>query len=171
VLFALGMEVLGAAARKEVPMAEQIGVIIENSPDGLSRVYTTRQRTRGGCYPNTQCSPLESRAFNAIGAGEGDVVKLSLPQGGLFEGVALIYVLPIAALLAGALVGFWLGNLWGWPNAGSVLAAIGGLGAGLWAVRRLGRRRSLLRKVTPVITEIFKPAGKPPKPSQGTCCG
>lgn len=152
-------------------MAEQIGVIIENSPDGLSRVSTSRQRTRGGCYPNLDCKPLESRAVNAIAAGEGDVVRLSLPQAGMFEGVALVYVLPIAALLTGALGGLWLGAAWGWTNAVSVLGALGGLGLGLWAVRLLGRRASLRRKTTPVITEIVKPAGGPPQPPLGSCCG
>jgi len=152
-------------------MAEQIGVIIENSPEGFSRVSTSRQRTHGGCYPNLDCKPLESRAVNAIAAEEGDVVRLSLSQTGMFGGAALLYVLPIAALLAGTIGGLWLGAAWGWTNTASVLGALAGLGAGLWTVRLLGRRVGLRRKITPVITEIIKPAGAPPQPPLGSCCG
>jgi positive regulator of sigma E activity len=152
-------------------MAEQIGVVIENNPDGLSRVSTSRQRTRGGCYPNLDCKPLESRAVNAIAAGEGDVVRLSLPQAGMFEGVALLYVLPMATLLVGAVAGLGLGAAWGWTNIASVLGALAGLLVGFGAVKLIGRRQSLQRKVTPVITEIVKPSGGPPQPPLGSCCG
>ena len=152
-------------------MAEQMGVIIENRSDGLARIFTSRRRARGGCQPSLDCDLLESRAFNKIGAGEGDVVKLSLPQARLLEGVALLYVLPITALLAGALAGFGLGAAWGWAHVGSVIGALCGLGGGLWAVKRLGSRFRLHRKTTPVITEIVRPSGTPPKPPQGPCCG
>jgi positive regulator of sigma E activity len=137
-------------------MAEQIGVIIENNPDGMSRVFTSRQRARGGCLPNFKCNPVESHAVNAIAAGVGDVVKLSLPQAGLFKGVGLIYVLPIIALLVGAFVGLWLGTESGWTDVVSVLGALGGLGVGLGTVKLLGRSWGLRRKATPVITEIVK---------------
>lgn len=152
-------------------MAEQIGVIIENLPGGLARVSTSRQRAHGGCHPGLDCDPMESRAVNSIAADEGDVVKLSLPQASLFKGASIMYLLPIAALLAGSVAGFWLGAAWGWANTGSVLGGIGGLGIGFWAVKALGRRRKLHRAATPVITEIVKPSGAAPQPPRGSCCG
>jgi sigma-E factor negative regulatory protein RseC len=152
-------------------MAEQIGVLVEKQPNGMSRVLTRRRKARGGCQPGLNCAQLESRAANAVNASVGDVVKMVLPQKGLLLGASLLYVLPMAALLAGVLVGFGLGAASGWVNLGSVLGALGGLGIGLWAVKRIGSRSRLHRKTTPVITEIVRPSGTPPKPPQGPCCG
>jgi positive regulator of sigma E activity len=152
-------------------MAEQIGVILGNDTNGMTRVLTSRLKAHGGCHPGLECDQLESRVVNPINAGVGDVVKISLPQKGLFKGAAILYLLPIAALISGVLGGLWLGAGAGWGDAGSVLGGLGGLALGFYAVRRLGGGGGLKRQLTPVITEIIRPSGDPPKPPQASCCG
>lgn len=152
-------------------MAEQIGVVVENQPNGMSRVLTNRQRAHGGCHPGLACDQLESRATNPVEAEVGDVVKIALPQKGLFKGAALMYLLPMAALITGSVAGLGLGSLGGWAGIGSVLGGLGGLAVGFGAVKGLGRSRRLNRELTPVITEILNPTEGPPRPPQASCCG
>ena len=152
-------------------MAEQIGVVVENQPNGMSRVLTNRERAHGGCHPGLECDQLESHATNPVEAEVGDVVKIALPQKGLFKGAALMYLLPLAALIVGTVLGLWLGGLGGWAGAGSVLGGLVGLALGFGAVKGAGRSRRLNRELTPVITEILKPSEGPPRPPQASCCG
>ena len=159
-------------------MAEQIGIIVDNETNGLARVLTDRRGACDGCHSGpSKCrgclsssGKLESHVVNPINAGIGDVVKITISQRDLFRGAALMYLLPIATLIAGAAGGFW------WMgDAGSVLGGLAGLGFGFWAVTRLGRSRRLSSRMTPKITEIVTrsdtPTGKPAKQLRPSCCG
>ena len=159
-------------------MAEQIGIVVEKEANGLARVLTDRKGACGGCHSGpSKCrgclstsAKLESHVVNPINAGIGDVVKITISQRELFRGAALMYLLPIATLTAGAVGGF----LW-MSDAGSVLGGIAGLGIGFWAVMRLGRSRRLSSRMTPKITEIVTHSDTPiPKPAnqlRPSCCG
>lgn len=159
-------------------MAEQIGIVVEKEANGLARVLTDRKGACGGCHSGpSKCrgclsssAKLESHVANPIDAGIGDVVKITISQADLFRGAALMYLLPIATLLAGAAGGFRLMG-----DAGSVLGGLAGLGFGFWSVMRLGRSRRLSRRMTPRITEIVTHSDTPPpKPAnqlRPSCCG
>jgi len=159
-------------------MAEQIGIVIENEANGLARVVTDRKGACGGCHSGpSKCrscltsAKLESHVFNPINAGVGDVVKISISPANLFKGAAIMYLLPIATLILGAVGGLWLGGTSGWGDRGSVLGGLTGLVFGFWAVTRLGRSRRLSRQMTPIISEIVTASDNPMKKLHPSCCG
>jgi len=167
-------------------MAERIGIVTSEGSQGWARVVTDRKGGCGGCHSSPSgcrscltSSKMESRATNDVGARNGDVVKLTLPSSAVFKGAALLYLLPIIALLAGAFAGLWVGGLWGWPDgSGAVVGSLIGLGLSVWAVIRLGRSPLLMRQMTPSITGIVQRAVIPQTGNPGhrpahpkTCCG
>jgi sigma-E factor negative regulatory protein RseC len=160
-------------------MAEQIGIIVENEANGLARVLTDRKGACGGCHSGpSKCrgclstsGKLESHVINAIDAGVGDVVKITIAPGNLFKGAAIMYLLPIATLILGAVGGLWFGGASGWGDSGSVLGGLAGLVFGFWSVTRLGRSRRLRRQMTPTITAIVTASDNPLKKMQPSCCG
>jgi sigma-E factor negative regulatory protein RseC len=159
-------------------MAEQIGIVIENEANGMARVVTDRKGACGGCHSGaSKCrscltsAKLESHVVNPINAGVGDVVKITISQANLFKGAALMYLLPIATLILGAVGGVWLGGTSGWGDSGSVLGGLAGLAFGFWAVTRLGRSRRLNRQMTPVISEIVTASDAPMQKLHPSCCG
>jgi len=159
-------------------MAEQIGIVIENEANGMARVVTDRKGACGGCHSGaSKCrscltsAKLESHVVNPINAGVGDVVKITISQANLFKGAAIMYLLPIATLILGAVGGVWLGGTSGWGDSGSVLGGLAGLVFGFWAVTRLGRSRRLSRQMTPTISEIVTASGTPMQKLHPSCCG
>lgn len=165
-------------------MAEQIGIVVDNETNGLARVLTDRKSACGGCHSarHSKCrsclttsAKIESHVANPIHAGSGDVVKITISQAELFKGAALMYLLPIVTLIAGAVGGLWLAGGSEWGNAASVLGGLAGLGIGFWAVARLGRSPRLSRRMMPTITEIITrseaPARGPVKQMRPSCCG
>lgn len=168
-------------------MAEQIGIVVDNMTNGLARVLTDRKGACGGCHSagHSKCrsclttsAKLESHVANPVDAGIGDVVKISISQAELFRGAALMYLLPIAALIAGAVAGLWLAGGSEGGNVASVLGGLAGLGIGFWAVARLGRSPGMSRRMTPIITEIVTRSGatareplRPVKQVRPSCCG
>ena len=166
-------------------MAEQIGIIVEKEANGLARVLTDRKGACGGCHSGpSKCrgclstsGKLESHVINAIDAGVGDVVQITISPKKLFQGAALLYLVPIASLITGAVAGLWWGAAAGWGDGASVLGGLGGLVLGFWAVARLGRSRRFSDRMTPVITAAITPSehSTPPathlvKPLQESCC-
>jgi sigma-E factor negative regulatory protein RseC len=166
-------------------MAEQIGIVVDNETNGLARVLTDRKGACSGCHTGpskcrsclTTSGKLESTVINPIGAGAGDVVRITIAQKDLFRGAALMYLLPIATLILGAVGGLWWGGTAGWGDGASVIGGLVGLGLGFWAVIRLGRSRRFSSRMTPVITAVVtpsdqskQPAAHPVKPLQESCC-
>lgn len=162
-------------------MAEQIGIITGIAPDGLARVLSDRKGACGGCHSGhggcRSClagSKFESRVTNTVGAQPGDIVKVRLNSSSFFKGAALLYLLPIAALMIGAFSGTWGAGKIGWQQTtGAILGAIAGIGiAGLLLIR-LDRSQSARRSLTPSIVEILSDGSSPTQaPTAGhACCG
>jgi len=160
-------------------MAEQIGIIQGIEVNGMARVLTDRQGACSGCHSGagkcrsclTTSGKLESEVINSIDAGVGDVVKITISQANLFKGAVIMYLLPIATLILGAVGGLWLGGTSGWGDSGSVLGGLAGLVFGFWAVTRLGRSRRLSRQMTPTITAIVTASDNHMKKLHPSCCG
>lgn len=166
-------------------MAEQIGVVVDNEANGLARVLTDRKGACSGCHSGpskcrsclTTSGKLESSVINSVDAGVGDVVRITISSKKLFKGAALMYLLPIATLILGAVGGVWWGDTSGWGDGASVIGGLVGLGLGFWAVTRLGRSRGFSSRMTPVITAIVtpsdqsnQPAAHPANPLRESCC-
>jgi sigma-E factor negative regulatory protein RseC len=135
-------------------------------------VETLRQSTCGSCTARAGCghgmvnSALEAksrgvvRALLPAGGGEPlslhDTVLISLPEQTFLRSAALLYALPLLAMLAAALVADHLYGDAGLSAAGAdlrvVLGAVLGLSAGLLALRVLSRRSAANPMLNPRVT-------------------
>lgn len=162
-------------------MAEQIGIITGIEPDGWARVLSDRKGACGGCHSGhdgcRSClagSKFESRVTNAVGAQPGDLVKVRLNSGSFYKGAALLYLLPIVALMIGALSGAWGAEQIGWQQTtGAVSGAAAGIGIAILILTRLDRSRSARHSLTPTIVEILSAGSSSSQAptAKHACCG
>ena len=147
-------------------MAENIGIVIKTEPNGTAQVLLDRKSACGGCQTTgggchsclASANKMQSRAVNAAGAKMGDVVKIQLSFGILSAGAAVLYILPIMAMLCGAFAGTWLAELLNITEMmGSILGAMCGLVFGFIIVILIDRSPGMRRRITPVITDIVTP--------------
>ena len=102
--------------------------------------------------------PTRVRVVNAVGAQPGEQVVIGIEESAIVHGSVLVYLVPLLALLGGAI----LGEAWLRPYAGDrewpvIVAAVAGLALGLVWVRgraqRLGREAwfqpTILRRAAP----------------------
>lgn len=91
------------------------------------------------------CSkPRQFQVDNPIDAGVGDEVIVSVADGAVLQGIGLVYLLPLALLLAGAVLG---GALVVSPEQRDAYAGVGaalGLLLGFVAAKWVSSRQSLL---------------------------
>jgi len=90
---------------------------------------------KGHCG-KAQTGPRHYALRNTVGAGVGDIVVVSVPEGAVLRAAALSYLMPLLFLFAGALVA---AARWG-DGLPAVVGAVLGLAAGLVALRMLSQR-------------------------------
>ncbi|NOZ68358.1 MAG: SoxR reducing system RseC family protein [Deferribacteres bacterium] len=89
-------------------MEEEIGVV--KSIDGMTaRVLVSRKASCCESCEKDVCDVpeegVETEAINAVGASVGQKVKIVMKSYSYFKGAMLIYVLPVFALIIGAVLG------------------------------------------------------------------
>jgi positive regulator of sigma E activity len=98
-------------------------------------------------------------AGNDVGAAVGDAVRVAVSAGAVVRASALIYLLPIAGLLAGAGLAQVTASLLYSPETAGNAAGFGGIagaaGAALLA-RRLGNRPGVGKAARPRITTVLR---------------
>lgn len=104
---------------------------------------------KGGCGSSKLsqlfCTqPRQFRVRNEAGVCVGDEVQVSMAEGALLRGAAMVYLLPLLLLLAGGGLGsYWAGDN---PVSHDIWAACGaliGLAAGFALARQLALRQRL----------------------------
>jgi sigma-E factor negative regulatory protein RseC len=155
-------------------MIEQDGRVLAVRGE-LAEVEGYRQSTCGGCAADGACgTSLLERFFgrrqpiltarNPIGARPGERVVLGVPEAALIEAAFVAYLLPLLAMIAGAIGGDYLAARLAPDLAGGIalLGAVSGLAAGLGWLARFSRRRGddaryqpvILRRVATVAAEV-----------------
>ena len=132
------------------------GVIREVCGDGYARVEIAMRTACGhscedcgGCAPGSR--ELIIRARNPLEAGPGDAVAVSAGTGKVLGAAALVYVLPLAMMLAAALVSAAAGG----SQTLCAVCALGALCLGAAAAVLLGKIRQKRSPVEYVITRRF----------------
>jgi sigma-E factor negative regulatory protein RseC len=133
---------------------EEIGVVVSVDGD-MAEVEGQRRSTCGSCAVNGACgtSLIDRylgrkrsllRAYNPIGAGPGDPVVLGVPEGALLEASFVAYLVPVLAMIGGAIAGdYTAGRLApAYAQAMSVLGGLGALAAAIWWLGRFSRAKS-----------------------------
>ncbi|MBK1724488.1 SoxR reducing system RseC family protein [Thiocystis violacea] len=146
-------------------MIEEQGIVIAVS-SGYARVRTQRQSACGHCEVSGACGtsllerffarrPVELTALNPVEAVVGDRVAVGISEQGLLKAAVAAYLVPVLALICGAVVGDAYGG--DHREAMSLLGAVVGLvlallwlrGYSVVSARNPGRRPRVLRRLAP----------------------
>jgi sigma-E factor negative regulatory protein RseC len=161
-------------------MAQTIGIVVETSSDGWATVVAEKGQGCSSCNAVSQChggsvsGKGKTSALNRIGARVGDRVIISIDSGTLLSRLAVLYLLPVAMMLTGALVGASM------HGGGGVVSNGHGIGYGLagfvlgFALSvAISRFWSKVRPVTPVISRIVthRLRSLATAPASGCGCG
>ncbi len=98
---------------------------------------------------------IDAVVAGGIEVAEGDEVRVELAPNNLLEAALVVYGLPLAGAVAGAVAAYAADTGDGW----AVAAACGGMIVGIVAGRLRLRNASCLRRFTPVVTARLAGAG------------
>ena len=144
-------------------MLEEHGSIVELKGKHIAVVLCKKSSFCKHCAAMETCQmgadnkSMLVEAHNVIGAGVGDKVKLVTSSKSFLQSSFLLYIVPLIALLAGAILGFGVGqHLKNGPDP-NLLAAIIGTAflAGSFLIIRVGSRAIPRENFMPRITEII----------------
>jgi sigma-E factor negative regulatory protein RseC len=124
------------------------------------------------CQSRESCQEGSGREMvievaNDLGAGEGDRIEISIPGGSFLILSLLVYLLPVAALIAGAVAGgAFAGTLHMNPTFASIVGGCLGIGVTFYALKRLDRSSRAQKEFRPRMTRILL-RSDPPHPENG----
>jgi sigma-E factor negative regulatory protein RseC len=142
-------------------MAQTTGFVVETRDDGRATVVAEKGQGCGSCGSAAQChggragGAQKTQVLNRIGASVGDRVTLSVDSGLLLSRMAVLYLVPVFGMLAGAFLGaFMSGGVDGPTSGRSIAFGLGGFVLGLVISVVVSRVWSSARPVLPVVTRI-----------------
>ena len=143
-------------------MATEEGVVIRTH-GRTAWVKTVRSEaceacaSRGSCTAMGGGNEMEVEVTNPVGAGIGDRVLLHFDTSSLLKATFMLYVLPILAMLVGAVFGSEAAVVLGW-NASAASATCGFFAffAVVFFVRRRANRMARQTSYQPAISRILQ---------------
>ena len=127
-------------------------------------VLTDRQSMCGTCEAKGFCKTLGggkemlSVASNPIGARIGDIVKIGIPLGTVTKASMVVYMLPAAGIVGGAVIGYFLGKMYNFDaNLSTLIGGAVCLGLSMLVVRQLNNILSRSPSYQPGIIKIINP--------------
>jgi sigma-E factor negative regulatory protein RseC len=143
-------------------MPQKTGWVIDTFDDGWAEVVTDRLEACAECASSRSCHSdcrslrLTNRVINAAGAKPGDTVSIYLSFRSVLKSASLLYLLPVACLLAGAFYGAHShAALSLSESAAAILFALVGLCTGFAALAIFSGPIARKAKLTPVITRVI----------------
>ena len=144
-------------------MSQEMGRVTHTSEDGWAMVVTQRKdachscQASQFCHALTDCSKLETKALNKVGAGVGDLVTIHLSSHTVLKGAFVLYLIPALGLLTGAVAGSDFSKQLALGETGvAILFGMAGLALGFIITAMISRRMSAGNRLTPEITHIVK---------------
>ena len=144
-------------------MALERGVVASINENGWAQVVTDRRDACGSCGGSHCCqatgpsSKMVTRALNRAGAGVGDLVSLSLKSVTVIKGAAVLYMIPMAGLMFGAISGAGLSPGMGVSEtAAAMILGFAGLALGFIVTTLVSKWMSVRRGLTPIITRVIR---------------
>jgi sigma-E factor negative regulatory protein RseC len=138
-------------------MQEEVGTVIE-SWGVTARVLVKRNSACEHCPSRSCCASLGGDlkgvdVSNVIGAEKGQKVKIGISQKAVLKASFILYMVPILALIVGAMLGDYLG-----PQHKQVWAVSMGVGffvGSYFVIKALSKHFENKAEYSPVITEIL----------------
>lgn len=144
-------------------MAHTKGLVISIKEDGMVQVATERKGACSGCNAANNCqscltnSKMVAEVLNNAGAKEGDLVDISLNSDVVLKGAAVLYLIPVAGLMGGALIGLGLKETLAISeSAATITFGFAGLCLGFLITAFISRWMSANNRLTPKISRIIK---------------
>ncbi len=138
--------------------------VVESIVGKKAMVRIQKSSACSACEARDSCDAGSGKGMtievsNELMASEGDLVEISISSGSFLKLTLLIYLLPVAALVAGAC----LGNEWGAyagcnPSVSAILAGGTATAATFLALQRFDRYQRKKRSLSPKMTRIFPAA-------------
>ena len=158
-------------------MEEVMGVVQRLDENHQAWVLAKRKSACSDCHDHHGCcamagggSDIMVKAKNSIGAHPGDHVMLRINRRIRIKWMLMLYFIPVAGALIGALIGAWLWH----TNGATVLTTLAGVIGGFVLLRFLAGNAKGANELTPEIVEKQKPGGasgkKPLSPGASGCC-
>ncbi|MFP4158136.1 MAG: SoxR reducing system RseC family protein [Desulfobacterales bacterium] len=139
-------------------MAREVGVVTKIK-GGNAMVKTQRAAACEGCSEKSTChsmgggKEMEIEALNPVHARVGDRVTLEFASGKMLQLSLLLYIFPIIALLAGAIIGNETAAGFGFDaSVFSALTGFGGFFLSLAAIMSLEKKARRSDRFKPTIT-------------------
>jgi sigma-E factor negative regulatory protein RseC len=152
-------------------MAHLNGLVVSIEKNGWAKVVTEKKSACSSCGASHSChsslsgSKTVTKVLNTANAREGDLVSINLSMGKVLKNAALIYLIPIAGLLSGAILGAGLNvKLAISETSAAILFSLVGLCLGFCITILISRFMSAKNRNAPIITHIIK-QGREPSPS------
>lgn len=135
--------------------------IIEGVSGRKAMVRIERTSACATCQSRESCGEVSGRDMiievaNELGAVEGDRIEISIPSGSFLMVSFLVYLFPVAALIAGAIAGGAIARM---LHINLTLAAIAGgclaMGGTFYALKRLDRSTRARKQFRPRMTRVL----------------
>jgi sigma-E factor negative regulatory protein RseC len=138
-------------------MHEEVGTVIE-SRGGAARVLVKRNSACDHCPSRSCCASVGGDlkgvdVSNGMGAREGQRVKIGISPKAVLKASFILYMVPILALIIGAVLGNYLG-----PQHREIWAVSMGVGffvGSYFVIKALSKHLENKAEYVPVVTEIL----------------
>lgn len=115
------------------------------------------------CVSFGSSSEMVVKALNRAGAKVGDLVSITLSSGTVLKGAAVLYLIPLAGLMSGVLIGAGLHQRLAVSETGAaIVSGFAGLFLGFILTALISRWMSAHNRLSPVITRIIKASPQTP---------
>lgn len=143
-------------------MAEE-GVVRVLQRGNMALVEAVKSDACSSCGAKGACHAMGGNkirvvpAVNQPGAQVGDRVQLAVSRTGLMKASFLVYMVPVMALMAGALTGQKLGPSWGWdPTTAAVVVSLSALAVCWLGISQLSKILAKRREFTVRIVRVLR---------------
>lgn len=140
---------------------EETGVVLSVQGD-IARVLVQKRGACEGCAAAGTCKPSEEtaelEAFNPIGAKVGQTVRLALKPQLYLKTSLIVYGIPAVSLVAGAIIGKNIGEIYFKGIDSDIIAAAIGFGAliiSFFIIKLWSNKVERKEEYKPVIEEII----------------
>ncbi|MFO7785139.1 MAG: SoxR reducing system RseC family protein [Thermodesulfobacteriota bacterium] len=144
--------------------------VVEKVSSQTAVVLVERSSACGHCKSQGACEVLSGRTMrievaNELGAKEGDHVEITVPAASVLKLSFLVYLVPIAALVAGAYVGdLWAEGKGADPTLYAVTAGILAMIGTFLLIKRFDQAASQpSSEHRPRMSRIYPPSEEPPQ--------
>lgn len=139
-------------------MIEQTGKIVAVEP-GVAWVQTLRESACSSCSARKGCGTavlnkmssgksMQTLVVDTLDCQVGDDIVVGVPDDALLKASALVYLLPLVAMVLFALVA---DAIWATEEIYTIFSSFAGLALGFMGVRKLGQQSSIKDVTEPVM--------------------